>query len=481
MKTMAAISVALAAMLAAAAVWLGALNQDEGWYIYAATLVAENRLPYRDFFFTQAPLMPLVYSAFSFAWESMGLLGARLVTAAIGMFSVVFTVGIARNLAPQGSRAHAALAALLATGCNLYHVYYLSIPKTYALASLFVMLGYYLLTLPRANAKTVALAGAALAFAAATRISMGALVAVQLAYFVWRRRWTAAFAFALAASAALALVFVPFLSDQASREGFLAAQQYHAARGSGDIVWTLGSLSRLVRWYLPLWVVAGLAVAFAPRSRWADVAQPLGGFFAVFLLQLLAPFPYDDYQVPVMGLLAASAAALFAGSEIFSRREAGSLAVLGMALALAIGSPLVQDWMCNAQDRFWSRKKPMCELKQLREVARRIEKLDPGGKTLFTQDTYLAVETGRKVPRGLEMGPFSMLSDEEWKNLIESAPCPVAAMSGYTFAIEPPVCSERAIDKQLEYWKLLRKHYRMVEKEPEFGQNATTLLLLKRR
>ena len=152
-----------------------------------------------------------------------------------------------------------------------------------------------------------------------------------------------------------------------------------------------------------------------------------------------------------------------------------------MALALAIGSPLVQDWMCNAQDRFWSRKKPMCELKQLREVARRIEKLDPGGKTLFTQDTYLAVETGRKVPRGLEMGPFSMLSDEEWKNLIESAPCPVAAMSGYTFAIEPPVCSERAIDKQLEYWKLLRKHYRMVEKEPEFGQNATTLLLLKRR
>jgi hypothetical protein len=150
-----------------------------------------------------------------------------------------------------------------------------------------------------------------------------------------------------------------------------------------------------------------------------------------------------------------------------------------MALALAIGSPLVQDWMCNAQDRFWSRKKPMCELKQLREVARRIEKLDPGGKTLFTQDTYLAVETGRKVPSGLEMGPFSMLTDEEWKRLVDSAPCRIAAMSGYTFAIEPPVCSERAIDKQLEYWKLLRKHYRLVAKEENFGQNATTLLILE--
>jgi hypothetical protein len=123
----------------------------------------------------------------------------------------------------------------------------------------------------------------------------------------------------------------------------------------------------------------------------------------------------------------------------------------------------------------------MCELRQLRETARRIEKLDPGGKTLFTQDLYLAVEANRKVPRGLEMGPFAMLSDGEWKRLIDSAPCRIAAMSGYTFAIDPPVCGERPVEKQLEYWQLLRKRYRLVAKEENFGQNATTLLILERK
>ena len=50
------------AVLAFAAVWLGGLNQDEGWYLYAARLVGEGKLPYRDFFFTQGPVLPFIYS-----------------------------------------------------------------------------------------------------------------------------------------------------------------------------------------------------------------------------------------------------------------------------------------------------------------------------------------------------------------------------------------------------------------------------------
>ena len=140
--------------------------------------------------------------------------------------------------------------------------------------------------------------------------------------------------------------------------------------------------------------------------------------------------------------------------------------------------------MTNGQDRFWSLKKEKCELAQLRDVARRIERQDPGGKTLFTQDLYLAIETGRKVPRGLEMGPFAMLSDEEWKKLLtQTAPaeCRVAALSGYAFAISPPVCTERPVEQQMAYWTLLRQNYKLVDREEAFGQNATTLLVLKRK
>ena len=140
--------------------------------------------------------------------------------------------------------------------------------------------------------------------------------------------------------------------------------------------------------------------------------------------------------------------------------------------------------MTNGQDRFWSLKKEKCELAQLRDVAKRIERQDPGGKTLLTQDLYLAIETGRKVPKGLEMGPFAMLADDEWRKLLEEtapAECKVAAMSGYAFAVEPPVCKERPIEKQMEYWGLLKRNYGLVDREEAFGQNATPLLILKRK
>ena len=71
-------------VLGAAAVWLGGLNQDEGWYLYAANMVADGKMPYRDFFFTQGPIMPFVYSAFVGVWKAWGLLGARLFTLALG-------------------------------------------------------------------------------------------------------------------------------------------------------------------------------------------------------------------------------------------------------------------------------------------------------------------------------------------------------------------------------------------------------------
>jgi hypothetical protein len=283
----------------------------------------------------------------------------------------------------------------------------------------------------------------------------------------------------LSAAFALLLVYGPFLLDEGAREGFLYAQKYHAARGGSDIVWTVGSLSRLVRWYLPVFVLLGLGHAVKVSS----FARLVGfSFAAVFALQMCAPFPYEDYQVPVMQLLATYAAVKFSGLPdgrgIAVRRR--TLLVFALAFACAFGNPLLEKWTTNGQDRFWTRKKAKSELAQLREVARFIESVDPGGKDLLTQDLYLAVESGRSVPKGLEMGPFSDLTDEEWTRLLSGAPCRIAALSGYSFAIEPPVCNERPVEKQMEFWEVLKKNYRLVGREEFFGQNSTTLLILER-
>ena len=478
-------------VLAFAAVWLGALNQDEGWYLYAARLVSEGKTPYRDFFYTQAPVMPVVYAAFTSIWNSFGLLGARILTIVFGALGLAFFCAIAARLVAPGRRALAALAVFLLLGSNLYHLYYIAIPKTYALASLFVAIGFFLLTFARPSTLRGGVfafaSGLSLAFACGTRISLGVILAVvgfSLLFSFSRMRWTFLW-FGFGGAIGLAVVYGFFLCDPTARTGLVAAQAYHAARGGFDPVFTVGSVSRLVRWYLPVFVLLGLGFAHRREAGGEPEASlvarlAFAGFVAVFLVQMLAPFPYEDYQVPVMGLLAVFAVVLFFGRPA-SVPSRGLLLTLGLAWAASFGSPLLEKWTTNGQDRFWTIKKEQCELSQLRDAARIIEEEDPNGDMLLTQDLYLAIETGRKVPDGLEMGPFSMLSDEEWRKLLSSAPCKVAALSGYSFAIDPPRCDETPVERQIEYFHLLKKNYDLVQKVDNFGQNATSLLILKRK
>ena len=485
--------------LMCAVVWLGGLNQDEGWYLYAAQLVRQGAMPYRDFFYTQGPLMPIVYSPLTAVWSRFGLLGARILTLAIGFSAVLVFVASVRWLVPTARRAAAGTIVFLLLGCNLYHLYFVAIPKTYALASLLVAIGAYMLVRalcdPSAKARAFVLGAAGLAFAlaAGTRISLGLLLVAGgfgLLLAFRRRRWDFLW-FGLGGTFGLLLAYGPFCLDRAAFDGLCAAQRYHAARGGFSPTLVVGSLSRLVRWYLPAFVLLGLAVRPFAASA-ADGERPgadaklvtwlLGaGFLAVFLLQLMAPCPYDDYQVPVMGLLA-----VVAVSQAVVRIETDRLPRLvllatGLAFATAFGSPLLERWTTNGQDRFWTLRKERSELAQLREAAAAVERLDPGGKTLLTQDLYLAVESGRSVPEGLEMGPFSQLTDDEWRTLLSEAECPVAALSGYAFAIEPPACAERPKELQEEFRRIVRGRYRTVETVPAFGQNATTLEIMKRK
>ncbi|MCR5413594.1 MAG: hypothetical protein K6F50_02550 [Kiritimatiellae bacterium] len=489
-----------AAILSVAAIWLGALNQDEGWYLYAAELVRDGLMPYRDFFYTQGPLMPIVYSAFSWAWTSAGLVGARAVTLAIGLAGIGLSVALVRELVPAEKRTAASVTVILLLACNLYHLYYLTIPKTYALASFFVAGGYYLLVRAMKTPESARpftapgfyfAAGLSLAFAAGTRISLGALLAVcgfGLLFMFFTRRFAFLW-FGLGGLSGLSIVYGPFLFDSGAFEGLCAAQKYHAARGGFSAVFVTGSLSRLVRWYLPVWILLGLAVAMRriQGSSGKEECAARGacgllfaGFLAVFLVQMLAPFPYEDYQVPVMGL-AAVLASVLVSVRVMETRLAVVLA-MGLAFATSFGSPLLEKWTTDGQDRFWSIIKDKPELMKLQEAAREIDAMDPGGKTILTQDLYLAIETGRRVPAGLEMGPFSMLDDASWRAILEDPESPrIAALSGYSFAIDPPVCRERNPEKQREYRDIVARRYALKREIKAFGQNSTLLQIYERR
>ncbi len=493
----------VALCVAYASIWYGSLNQDEGWYLYAAQMVRAGKIPYRDFFFTQGPALPFVYSSLAGIWSQSsplsGLLGGRVVTFLLGLLSTAFAVGLVRRLVPEDRRGRASLIVFALLACNIYHVYFTTIPKTYALGSLFVMAGFLLLSYRSPFAAFAG--GLSLAFATGTRISLllilpvvGVTLLVRFRAFRWRFLW-----FGLGGAVGLFLTYGFFALDPVSRASLLAAQSYHAARGGFDPFFAFGSVSRLARGYAALCMVL-FGVLMTRRPAPTDPRLPIEqstmqwmlgiSFAAVFLLQLSAPFPYDDYQVPIMGMLTVLVASWYC-----RRGGAAWFAVLAASL-VAFTSPQLQEWATYAPDRFWTQKKEMTELAKLREVGGVINAMDPGGTELLTQDLYLAVETGRTVPPGLEMGPFSYFPDmstedaraihvlnrELMENLLESAPCRVAACSDYAFAISAPKCTETPREEQMGLFRRLKRNYEWgYPPVRNFGQNATTLLLLKRK
>ena len=79
------IAVILSILLSATNLFMGSLNQDEGWYLYAAKQITEGRVLYRDFMFTQGPALPYFYGVLFPIIGKFGIEGGRLITALFGL------------------------------------------------------------------------------------------------------------------------------------------------------------------------------------------------------------------------------------------------------------------------------------------------------------------------------------------------------------------------------------------------------------
>ena len=518
-------------------VWMGELNQDEGWYLYAAKQMAEGRIPYRDFAFTQPPMLPLVYS-WAYPWVGQfGLLGGRAVTWAFGTLGLLFATWLAMRAGPRKAQRLTGGLCFILIAMNVYQSYFTTVVKTYSLASLFLGAGLLALAFvgPRRGFRAAVAAGFLLACAAATRISLGATLALGGLYLLACRRRLRSWAwldFGLGGLLGLGVTLLPFMA--LGRDGFrFGVIEYHSLREAGpwlaQIAYKVGCLSRLAGAYFPatvgglfLLILAGryLLLRAGPDERTDispeypgpdDIAPRFNMFLwtvviALSLVHLAAPFPYDDYQVPVYPIFCAALASTgarwwlreenrrYGGSpELRSARRLAILTVTWLMCGLyAFSSPLAQSWFVAGRDRIWWRLREESPVAQLRDTAKWVRALNTpeGGTHLLTQDTYLAVEAGLPVPPGLEMGPFSYYPDWEREKaerlgvmnrdmmlelLQTETNAPIAALSGYSLSIRSPEVQEVVRDDQLAFDEILATRFERVESVPHFGQAGTTL------
>lgn len=479
--------VLLSLLLFSVTVILAPLNQDEGWYLYAAHAVCDGRLPHRDFFFTQGLGLPLVYAAFAWAWGPHGLLGGRILTALItlaGLF--IADRALVKCLADRAPKVAARIMLWSLLGLNLWFCTFTVIPKTYALcillqAGLFLALAT-LKPAQRCPIIPLLLAGVFAALLPVTRLSMGILIPVCCLWLVSFRSLFGLkpfFLFSASAGLTLLLCFAPelLLWPQA----FVEAQAFHAAREPMGLLGTLGCAVRAVRFNPAAILLTLICCKILMRPTQPRTLSPFTLLFGacalgIVLVHLFTPVPYDDYLVPALLPFALAVTLIIAGhQETAPHLPALARFTVWFALLLGVGaSPLAQEWFMIRQDRFWVELKKEPDLFKLRrvgnELAVRARELKTA--TLWTQDTYLAVEAKLNVPQGMEMGPFSKPQPLN--------PAPVlAAWSGYTYALRfPDLTPDPEAPEKID--ALQRVYSRNRRSIPDFGQGHTVLTIAER-
>ena len=496
--------------LGAANLYYGELNQDEGWYLYTARLAAEGQQPYRDFAFTQGPVFLMVYAQAQPLVERWGLMGGRIFTGGLGLVAILLGGWLAARLAPaRGARPAAAIAVIL-LACNVYHSYFSLVVKTYSLCALFIMAGGLCMTdgAGRPRFRAALFAGLFFALAAGVRLSAGIWLPVAGLYLLWRRSdipraW---YAFGIGGGLGLLIAFGPSIFH-APHESWFWLVQYHAARdagaGWGALIYKAGFLSRFLQaYYVPALILLVLCAVGWKVGLHKALSAPAGALWAggilLSVVHLAAPFPYEDYQVLIMPLFSALlASALVHGVQLLVHESQQQtvkpvvvLIILLAAIAAAISSPLNQAWVLRERDRIWWRLKDQPDLVLLQDTANRLNELRAEGEDLLlTQDTYLAVETGMRVPQGMEMGPFSyypewtrdeaerrrVLNREMMIDLLETTEARWAAFSGYGLAISSPEIIELSSEERAELWARVEERYERVKAIPHFGQAHTPL------
>jgi hypothetical protein len=513
---------------------LSDVNQDEGWYLYAARQVLSGKLPFVDFASTQAPVLPFVYALADPLVRWQGLAGGRLFTAVLGLLAVAGTAWLGALLSRRvsGNRL-AAFLALVLCGVNVFETAFLVIVKTYSLCAVFLVASFVLLTLGtrgRSRPWLLFWSGILAALAAGTRLS--ALAAMPVTALVLLRpdktpghssRFKPGAAYVAGAVLGMAAVFGPFaVAAPVALKSGLA--DFHAGRAvdglTAKLAYRAGFVSKLVSaYFVPtaltvaglvfcrlrgertlrgMTVCAGKERAAADPALWA-LWCTVG---SITIVHMAAPFPYDDYEAMVFPLLAAGLGAWLAdmipevgpGVTCNKLRDAAAVGVFLLCLLAAGSSPRNQDWFIGPRDRIWWPMRESSPLSVLRRAGRELRSQPDRGNVLLTQDVYLAVEAGMDVPAGFEMGPFCYFPDmpreradalhvvnrEMMLETIAGSPATYAAFSGYGLAIRSPSITPLSEDERSELQAAVGAGFKEFSAISNFGQAGTTLRMFRR-
>jgi hypothetical protein len=388
------------ALLAAAVILasiVGRPNADEGWYLHAGRRVLNGDLLYRDFAFTQAPVLPYMYGSVQRALPGPRLRLGRATSCAFLLAAAWAGRALARRVAGE-SAGWLALVFILASPDLLY---YGTLVKTYALSGFLLVLSVAFAF--DASPSRRAWAPLSAGLAAATRLSLlpAAGLVLLLALYGCRER--------LAARArrrallGLALGLAPLGLALADPGAFIeqAIRVHRALSGEGTLAEQIREIHRM-HWALRIATIAGF-IGLWIRDRRTAVAFTLL-VPVVVVPQVFSAAHHAEYielAVPLFAAIAAAGIARLPGPRALRWTITGAVATLAMIAAVLRAPDCYGFRDLDARAHRWN------PVRSIEEAAAAVDSLSAPGDTLLTWCTIVAVEARRPVPRGLDMAQFS--------------------------------------------------------------------------
>lgn len=472
---------------------------DEGFYSLAARNVMEGKLPYRDFVFTQMPLLPYVYGGW-YSIFGVSIESGRMLSAILGAGSVVLIMGSCHRRA--GVTAGIIGGALVAL--NLHFIGDTLTIKTQSLTVFLASCVIFVLS-KRESHRPLFQAALALIFATLaflTRLSMLPMLGLVWLYLGWQfRRALLPYLGMLAINLAVLVgVYLFFKADGNLLFGIYGFHQEYF----GFMPWTwqrliptlhswIGNQFPIVLLFLcATWHF--MTLAKEAKQHWDALLFPALLFFSYMgatVVHFINTQSYATHQTSIVAFAAVFAAILLAPllEDLWEAAETSgkppiSRAFTGVAFALLLLLPLSlgEIGMYLGFDREGN-----IGLQKIKEAVRVIRQEAQPGDSILTFSTELAVNGRLKVPSGYEASEFTYIAAMENERAgklhitkfnkliadIESGEHKVFAVDDRSFSIMANGNKEAA--------ELLKQrvnlHYKPFATIPQYGQFQCNLYL----
>ncbi len=417
-------ALAVLLMAAASGAWLLGLaatrrvDADEAYYLYAARLVSEGGVLYRDFFFPQMPLVPLLWGGTGWLAGGVDWIQARAMAALVAWAGALIFGWLCWRRGGSLGVAAAWLAIYLSA--DIGFAWGITV-KVYGLATL-MLLGAWALARPDGEARSwwrLWLGGVLAGLAILTRLTVAPLpmlMALALLAQGWPRRWVSwRPALCFVAGWIPPLLLLGWFHAQAPESFMYGNWWIHQLGADASLARRLmTNLPALSRQFIeqPAWVLAVALTLWRAWRRW-PAWRIEDGFLVLALAALVGtasigvrPFlQYLALATPWLLLLAAPAAAEAWRGLRRTGLRVGALAILLLVAAVSAHGSFQRYWRGGEVEEsreFWLEVTEY-DLRPgvVRWVGRRIDELAPPGAPVMSWWPGYLIGTRAEIVGGL--------------------------------------------------------------------------------